>query len=150
MTAGPAVVDASVAVKWIITAEVYAEQAGLLYLHASLGAVQLYGPPHLKGEVANALLQRVRTRETVRQLTVDEAREALDVFLDIYVEVQTPSNLYEEALSFALTHGLPSIYDSIYVVLARELGTELWTADQRLLRAVGGVAPWVRSIADYS
>ena len=142
--------DASVAVKWIIPDEIYSAQARALLRRAGRGDVRLYGPPHLKGEVTNALLQRVRTRELARQLSVDAARAALALFLIVPVKMEIPPRLYEESLSFALAHNLPSIYDSINVVLARELGADLWTADQRLLRAVSGVAPWVRSIADYS
>jgi predicted nucleic acid-binding protein len=108
------------------------------------------GRPHLRGEVANALYQRSRSREPLRTISVREARESLDDFLAFPIAVESPPRLYEESLLFALTHNLPSIYDSIYVVLARELGTDLWTADQRLLRTVSGVAPWVRSIAGYS
>ncbi len=41
----------------------------------------LVGPPHLIGEVANALYQRVRSREPVRHLTDEEARDSLYVVL---------------------------------------------------------------------
>ena len=44
---------------------------------------------------------------------------------------------------------LPSLYDSLYVVLAEVVNTELWTADQTLVRALGDSARWVRSIGDY-
>jgi predicted nucleic acid-binding protein len=35
------------------------------------------------------------------------------------------------------------------VALAQHLGCDLWTADQRILRAVGGRLPFVRYVGDY-
>jgi predicted nucleic acid-binding protein len=41
------------------------------------------------------------------------------------------------------------VYDALYVVLARLLNAELWTADGRLVTQLAGRAPWVRSLRDY-
>ncbi len=46
-------------------------------------------------------------------------------------------------------HDLPAVYDAHDIALAELLGTTLWTAGQRLLRALGGRLAFVRSIADY-
>lgn len=106
-------------------------------------------PPQMAGEVANALYQKVRSRDPDRHLTGEEAQEALTAFMAVQVESLSPNGMYELAMEFALEHGLPSLYDSLYVVLARLLGVELWTADRRLLDALGGGSPWVRFIGDY-
>ncbi len=82
-------------------------------------------------------------------MTERESREALNDFLDLGVALLSPPQLYPRAFAFAGAHGLPSVYDAMYVVLAQTLGSELWTADQRLLSAIGQAAPWVRSIRDY-
>src|SRR5206468_3224666 len=84
-----------------------------------------------------------------RQLTEQEARAALTAFLALRVELLTVPNLYEQAFDFARRYTLPSVYDALYVVFAQVLGIELWTADQRLLGAIGANAPWVRFIGDY-
>ena len=65
------------------------------------------------------------------------------------VEVLTPPDLYERAFTFAHTHGLVSSYDCLYVVFAQLVGVELWSADERLLNAVAGIAPWVHAIRAY-
>ena len=44
--------------------------------------------------------------------------------------------------------GLPTTYDSLYVVLAALLQAESWTDDRRLLTNLGPNAPWVRWIGD--
>ena len=41
------------------------------------------------------------------------------------------------------------VYDAMYVVLANRLSYELWTDDQRLLRALGGTFTNARWIGDY-
>ena len=46
-------------------------------------------------------------------------------------------------------YNLPASYDVQYVVLAELLRATLWTADQRLLRALGGKLPFVRWLADF-
>ena len=145
----PVVVDASVALKWVVPAEELARQAQALLADTLHAGQAIVGPPHLPGEVGNALFQRVRSQEPARHLTDEEAREALATFLTIPVQLLAPPELYERALTFALTHNLPSLYDSLYVVLAQILGAELWTADRRLLTALGSNTPWVRFIGEY-
>jgi hypothetical protein len=60
-----------------------------------------------------------------------------------------PPGLYARAVTFARVNQLPTVYDSLYVVLAQDLGADLWTADRRLLRQIAAVAPWVRWLGDY-
>jgi predicted nucleic acid-binding protein len=43
-------------------------------------------------------------------------------------------------------HNLPAAYGAHDVALAELLGAALWTADRRLLRALGGRLPFVRWI----
>ena len=145
----PVAVDASVALKWVVPAEDLARQAQALLADTLHAGQTIVGPPHLPGEVGNALYQRVPSQEPARHLTDEEAREALATFLAIPVQLLAPAQLYERALTFARTHNLPSLYDSLYVVLAQILGVEFWTADRRLLNALGPNTPWVRFIGDY-
>lgn len=61
----------------------------------------------------------------------------------------TPPDLYPRAFAFACDDKLPSICDSLYVVAAQLMEVELWTADRRLLLALGSGAPWVHFLGDY-
>jgi predicted nucleic acid-binding protein len=56
---------------------------------------------------------------------------------------------HERAFLFARDNRLPSLYDSLYVVLAQMMEVTLWTADQRLFTTAALVAPWVHWIGDY-
>jgi len=140
------VVDASAAIKWVVEEE-FSEQAEALLDDAAMSTI--VGPPALITEVANALYQRTRRRDPDTRLTVDEARAALDRFLDLGIQLLSSDGLYQDAFAFAQQYRLPDLYDTLYVVLAQRLGTELWTDDRKLLAAVRQVATWTRWIRDY-
>ena len=142
----PVVVDASVALKWVIEEE-FSDRANALLSESVRQPI--VGPPPLLAEVTNAIYQRSRSRDPHRRMSDAEAEQALVRFLRFPIALLTPADLYQQAFAFARTHNLTNIYDSLYVVLAQTLGTELWTDDQALLRALGTAAPWVRSIRDY-
>ncbi len=67
------VVDASVALKGVVT-EPCSEEAASLLDELTAGAMALLAPEHLVGEVANGLRQRVAQHV----LTVEDACQALD------------------------------------------------------------------------
>lgn len=137
-------VDSSVAAKWSFVEEHSIEARALLR-----GALEqrdpIVAPPLLASEVANVIRQRVRQG----QLDLGEARVLLAQLLAVPVSLRTPETLYDRALVLADQYSLPAIHGAQYVALAELLGTTLWTADQRLLRALGNRLPFVRWIAGY-
>lgn len=138
---GP-VVDASVAMKWLVTEEL-ADVARQFLRDQAAG--RMFAPPFLPSEITNALYQRLRRGN----ITSAEAEVALLQFLRLHITLLQPDGLYQNALAFARSNGLRATYDSLYIVLAQFLATELWTADERLLSDVRMTAPWVRWIGDY-
>lgn len=144
------VVDASVAVKWVLTVEELSGHAQTLLEQSLRSRQPILVPSHLPSEVASALYQRTRTREPRRHITEEEAQEALLKFLEYPIELLTTPELYQRAFVFAKNNHLPSMYDSLYVVAAQMVDAELWTADRRLINGLGTAAPWVRWIGDYN
>jgi predicted nucleic acid-binding protein len=142
------VVDANVAVKWVID-ETDSDRAQRLFDDTIHSQNDLIGPPMFISEVISIIYQRRRSRDPNRQMNEAEAEAAMRDFLAFSLLVMAPDGLYERAFIFAREHGLTNTYDSLYVVLAQMLGIEMWTDDQALLRALGTSAPWVRSIGDY-
>jgi len=136
--------DASVAAKWVF-AEEHTAQARALLREALAQQEPLVAPPLLPSEVANVIRQRLRQG----QVRLDEARALLAQLLALSIRLQAPETLDDRALVLADEHHLPAIYDAHYVALAELLGATLWTADRRLLRALGGRLPFVRWIGDY-
>ena len=71
-------------------------------------------------------------------------------FENFSIEIYNPAWLHRQALILADAFGLPAAYDAHYLALAEHFECELWTADRRLLRAVGSGPPFVRPIAEYN
>jgi predicted nucleic acid-binding protein len=148
---GPIAVDASVAVKWLVKEEL-SDNALALYQGTIAVRFPILVPPHFGGEVTNAILWKLRSQDPAKHISESEARQAIQKLQDIIennIKVVDAVKFYETALFFAFSQELPTVYDSLCVMLADQLGLELWTADRRLLTSVGSAAPWVRWIGDY-
>ncbi len=119
------VVDASVAVKWLVAEE------GSTAADA-LRDLDLHAPTLLRIEVANVL----RTLTARGAMTGAEATEAFDLLLSAPVTWHEPgADTMRAALAIALALGHP-VYDCLYLALAIDLGAPLVTADRRFHRAV--------------
>lgn len=137
-------VDSSLAAKWSFVEE-YSFQARALVRDALGRQEPIIAPPLLLSEVTNVIRQRLRQG----RLDLAEARALLAQLLAVPLSLQAPETLYDRALVLADQYNLPAVYDAHYVALTELLDATLWTADQRLLRALGGRLPFVRWIADY-
>ena len=78
-----------------------------------------------------------------------EAATLLRHFLAFPIQLHLSNQLHEQALALAGDFDLPAVYDAYYLAVASNRGAELWTADQRLLNAVGGRLPFVKALATY-
>jgi predicted nucleic acid-binding protein len=119
----PLIVDASVAVKWIVEEPLRKEALELVRLN------DVVAPDLLPTEVRNALVNRVRRRLS----TVGDARAAAAAFPRIPLIVERSSDYLERAFELALAFEHP-VYDCIYLALALERGLTLVTADERFAR----------------
>ena len=141
------VVDASIAVKWVLDEPDSARARALLGAWASQGVV-LLAPALLAYELANILRQQNRRNI----LTLDEAREGLRRVLlgGIHFDSAMPLALSTRALELADRFGLSAVYDAHYLALAEREGCEYWTADERLWNSVRAQLGWVRWLGEYS
>ena len=119
-----AVVDASVAVKWVI-GEAGEEAA------ARLAARSLSAPDILLAECASALWAKVRSRE----IAEDEASAALSALGAAPVVMTAVPILVADALRLAFLLAHP-IYHCLYLALSLQTQTPLVTADRRFVGAV--------------
>jgi predicted nucleic acid-binding protein len=125
--ARPAVVDASVAVRWVVPEQGSEHAAALLQ-----ESFRWIAPRLMLTEVASALRRKVVEGE----LSTEVALEALDVLvteLGGVIELAADETVMPLALTLALSlqHKLP---DCVYLALAERAGAELVTADRRLDR----------------
>ena len=115
------VVDASVAVKWVITEEGTAEALSLLSLPMS-------APDLLIAECANILWKKVARSE----LVPEEALLAARLLQQSEIELYPMRALLEPATQLAIDLDHPA-YDCVYLALAVENGWRFVTADKRLV-----------------
>jgi predicted nucleic acid-binding protein len=137
-------IDSSVAAKWFFDEDHSAEAPALL--NDTLTAAEPIIAPHmLPSEVTNIIRQRIRQGI----LNHDDAQAILARFLAIPIAFHAQATLYGRALTIANEYNLPAVYDAHYIALAEMAGATLWTADQRLLRTLGGAFAFIRPIAEY-
>lgn len=96
-------------------------------------------------ECANALAS------VARRGTIDPsyARQSLEVVAALPLVRWQTTPLLGEALEISCTHGA-SVYDACYVALADALGVPLVTADDKLVRRLGGTRHAVVHLAEFA
>ncbi len=119
-----AIVDASVAVKWVVN-ESGSDRARLL------SQSRLEAPDLLPIECANILWKKVR----IRDLTREGATTRLELLLRAPVSLAESRHLLDSALELSLDLHHP-VYDCVYIALALRHDIPLVTADERLVAAV--------------
>lgn len=121
------VVDASVAIKWLV------EEAGSDAADA-LRETHLVAPAMIRIEVAN-VLRTLAARKSIA------AAAAIDLFALFQtapvVLVEHDDALERRALDLATTLDHP-VYDCLYLALAERMGLRMVSADRRFLRAIAG------------
>ncbi|MBI4319528.1 MAG: type II toxin-antitoxin system VapC family toxin [Chloroflexi bacterium] len=138
------VVDASLAAMWVLP-EQYADTALLLADDWGWAGVEIIAPNLMLAEVDSALFKRVRRRE----MSIEQAQDALDVVLGFGVRFEDEPGLHHRALAIAHRLDRPTPYDALYLALAELRGCEVWTGDERLYNAARSQLPWVRWIGEY-
>jgi len=126
------VVDASIAVKWVI------EEEGTAQALALRGRAKLIAPELLVAECANILWKKVVRNE----LSNDEALLAARLLQEADIELLPARALLGAATRIAIELNHPA-YDCLYFALAVESGCQFVTADERLLRKLDQRKPQI-------
>lgn len=132
------VVDACVAAKWVLPAagEGLLEQANRLLERHVRRDLQLLAPALIEAEIGNVLWKAVRRKRISRQGAEDSLRH----FTELGIQAIPTSDLLDRALQIAVDCDC-SFYDCPYIALALATKTELVTADERLVNALGSRFP---------
>lgn len=114
------VIDASVAIKWVV------EESGTAEALAIRQNAQLIGPELLVPECANILWKKVQRRELLKEEAILAARliQAADV------ELVSHRSLLSAATEMSIELDHPA-YDCFYLALAADRNCRLVTADER-------------------
>lgn len=121
-----AVIDASVAAKWVLTEPQTGIALDLLH-----GTLRCAAPAIIKVEVTGAVVRRLRTGK----MSPSDARAACDDWRDLvsdaFVRLIATDELYDSALDLAFEMKHP-FADCLYLAAAKQLDCQLVTADQAL------------------
>ena len=137
------VVDASLAVKWLVEEE-YSDKAHAALQYWDTRNITRIAPYLLPFEVANALHRRVVRGE----LSAGDSARMITRLLGSRLELHQTPTLHVRALELARQLGQGAVYDAHYLALAEEFDCELWVADQRFFRAantITGKVCWIGS-----
>ena len=120
------VVDASVAVKWLVEEEGSASAERLLE-----GDHDLHAPRLMVSEIANALWRKARLDE----IGHGEAGVLAAAVREMPIRWSDDELICADAVRLALALDRP-VYDCVYLALAHRIGATLATADTRFANAV--------------
>jgi predicted nucleic acid-binding protein len=128
-----AVIDASVAAKWVVEEKYSDKAASLLELEAR------HAPDHWLAEATNVLWSKVFRGD----LTAAEAGERMLVLTCAPIAGTLVASLMPRAFAISVAR-MVTIYDSLYVALAEKREIPMVTADERLIRKISGDAGLAR------
>ena len=129
------IVDASVAVKWLVEEPDHLAARNLLDRNE-----QLQAPDFVFIEAANVLWKKVFRRE----LAAEQAAESIDSLPRLF-EVIVPSSLVlRRALQMAIEINHP-VYDCLYLACAEHVNADLVTTDSRLAARARIGSPHIRA-----
>ena len=136
------VVDASVAVKWLV-----AEEDADIADRLAASGEDLHAPRLMASEAANVLWRKARAGEIERA----EASAAMALLTDMPVRWNDDETVGADAVRLALALGHP-VYDCVYLALAHRIGATVVTADRRFVTAVAPTehGEAVLTLADYA
>ena len=122
------VVDASVALKWLVEEE-YSEAADNILD----GRHELHAPRFMVSEVGNTLWRKAKMGEIERSL----AGVLAAAIPEMGVHWNDDEAISADAVRLAVALDRP-VYDCVYLALANRIGATLVTADERFANALAG------------
>ncbi len=142
---GSVVVDASLAIKWVLV-EPYRAQARALLIDWERDEVDRLVPLLFLSELNTPLLKLRRQGA----ITAADAGRAFGDVLAAVVLAPEDEALVRRAFAIADRLMLRTAHDSLYVALAEREGCELWTADERFFNLASPAFPFVRWVGEVT
>ncbi|MBX3085179.1 MAG: type II toxin-antitoxin system VapC family toxin [Anaerolineae bacterium] len=135
------VIDSSIALKWFFP-EPDSVRARSLLRDYQLGRLLILSPDLIVSELTNA----VWWRQMNRKLAAWDGRAVLETFHALRMTLVPSIELMDQAYWLA-TMTQQSVYDSLYVALARREKCHFLTADEQFAHAVRKVIPEVMDLS---
>lgn len=128
------VIDASALIRLFIPDGPVPRGMEVFFQEIEQGKHLALAPELLVAETANVLLKKQKRGE----LTDNEARAILHEILAMPIRLMPHSPLVPSALDIALQHQL-TVYDALYLVIAREQSAVVFTADEFIKKAAAAL-----------
>ena len=139
------IVDASVGLKWLALfgQEEFSDRAKSILDRRTAAEIVLLVPDLFWLEISSALCKAMRRNKCASA----EANQALVEMQQLPLRTVSSTKLINSAQEIAIQYGR-SVYDSVYVALARESRSEFVTADEKLANAVAAHLPvkWLGAV----
>ncbi|MEO8360463.1 MAG: type II toxin-antitoxin system VapC family toxin [Vicinamibacteria bacterium] len=139
------VVDASVAIKWLLD-EIGSQHARHFLERFRIDADELIAPDLILSEIGNALRSAAVLR---KRIPADIVAGIFDDFLRIGVPTRGAAETAQKALELALEHDA-TFYDAAYVALALEEGIPVLTVDGPMVHKFKGVVEFVMLQTEFT
>ena len=124
------VIDASVLVKAYVP-EILSEKAEEVLSRVADAELMLLAPDLLYPEIGNILWKKRRLGE----LTPAEVEEIVDAVTGLPIRIEPSGPVMPLAVTIAVNNGI-TVYDAMYVAVARIYETRVLTADKKLVEAL--------------
>jgi len=128
------VVDASVAIKWVLSGEAYEENAAKFKDNQLSENAEMFAPSLMIHEVANSLWKAIK----LKRITQEDAFRAMKDLGDLQINLQE-QYWTEASREFAITIKLDiTTYDAAYLALSEKMNAPVITADDKLYEKAKG------------
>jgi len=124
------VIEASVLIKFYVP-EILSDRADRLFAKVGDKEIDLLAPDLIYPEAGNILWKKQRLKE----LTPSEVEEITDAILSLPLKIEASESLLPLAVDIAIAYGI-TVYDALYLSLARVYETTLITADRKLVEVL--------------
>jgi predicted nucleic acid-binding protein len=124
------VIDASVLIKFYVP-EILSDKAEALLNRVAQGDVMLLAPDLIYPEVGNILWKKQRMKE----LTRPEVEEITDAIVSLPLKIEASKLLLPLAIDIGIAYRI-TVYDALYISMARVYETKMITADRKLADAM--------------
>ncbi len=139
------VIGSNVMVKWFIPGD-YSEQALALCSDYLAGTIDIAVPAYSILEFSNAL-RKCYVRNIINFNQVFKIMKLLQEMRINFIHID--KDVLIKALEYSLERHV-TVYDAYYIILAYELDTIFYTADEKLLKRLSGKDSRVKHIRTYS
>lgn len=131
MSGSPVVIDASIALRWLLP-DLLSEASWVLFEQTARDGKRITAPTLWVYEVVSGLTKAIY----LQNLPPDKARKGLGQLFALGTQLVDANELLSErALDWTLRLRRTAAYDSYYLALAELLNCPFWTADRKLYNA---------------